>query len=498
MLRIRTTKTASGATAVQVVRYAQRRTVVVKHIGSARTAEALTVLRRDAQRWMDGYTDQASLLPTECTSDDEVLHLRTCRATGFRYALAYEVLTAVLHRLGFTSMRNPILLDLVVMRVVEPCSKLRSIALLETFFGIHHYRQELYRTLRTILTCKPTIERLAVSFAQRELSPDLSFVLYDVTTLYFETFKADDLRVPGFSKDQKPQQPQIVIGLLVTPQGFPLGSEIFRGNTFEGATMLPVIEAFRRAHGVTTCTVVADAGMLSIKTFTELRQRGLSYIVGARMASCPSAIIERVCTALGQRDGATVRIPMEHGDLIGAFSATRYRKDAHELGRQVTRAEALVAAKEPGRRSRFVAARGGTYALNDDRVERARSLLGVKGYYTNIPTAHATDHEIITHYRNLWHVEQAFRMSKSDLATRPIFHHTEDAIRVHVLICFMALAVGKYIEITTGYSLRRVIDLLKSVTDIHLLNTTTHRTVTIRSELSDDARVLLEKLGVAY
>ena len=304
--------------------------------------------------------------------------------------------------------------------------------------------------------------------------------------------------MPGFSKDQKPQQPQIVVGFLVTPQGFPLGSEVFRGNTFEGKTMLPVLEAFRAAHRSTTCTVVADAGMLSFENLSELRDRGCSYIVGARMASCSSAVIERACTALGQRDEATVRIPTEHGDLICAFSAVRYRKDTHELDRQVARAEALVAAKEPGRRARFVTARGASYGLHEERIARARALLGIKGYYTSIPKERTTDAEIIAHYRGLWHVEQAFRMSKSDLATRPIFHHTEDAIRAHVLICFLALAIGKYLEITAERSLRQVVDLLKSVTDITLVNTTTNRTVTIRSECSDAVQFLLKKLDIAY
>jgi len=495
MPSVRKTKTASGATAVQVVRYEHRKVVVLKHVGSARSAEEITALTESAIAWIERATTQRSFFPK---ASRRVLSLATTRYRGVTHAFAHTVLSDIAARCGFTALRSSLLLDLAIMRIVEPCSKLRSIALLQRYFGISYAERSVYRTLPRLLACKPTIERLAIAFARRELSCDLSFVLYDVTTLYFEAFTADDLRVPGFSKDQKPQQPQIVVGLLVTPQGFPLGSEVFRGNTFEGKTMLPVLEAFRAAHRSTTCTVVADAGMLSFENLSELRDRGCSYIVGARMASCSSAVIERACTALGQRDEATVRIPTEHGDLICAFSAVRYRKDTHELDRQVARAEALVAAKEPGRRARFVTARGASYGLHEERIARARALLGIKGYYTSIPKERTTDAEIIAHYRGLWHVEQAFRMSKSDLATRPIFHHTEDAIRAHVLICFLALAIGKYLEITAERSLRQVVDLLKSVTDITLVNTTTNRTVTIRSECSDAVQFLLKKLDIAY
>lgn len=495
MPSIRKTRTASGATAVQVVRYERRKVVVLKHIGSARTADEIAACTESAAAWIERATAQHSFFPK---TPRRTLPLATTRYRGVTYAFAYTVLSDIAARCGFTALRSTLLLDLAVMRIIEPCSKLRSIALIERYFGIRYAERSVYRTLPRLLARKADAERIAVAFAQRELSCDLSFVLYDVTTLYFETFTADDLRVPGFSKDQKPQQPQIVVGLLVTPQGFPLGFEVFRGNTFEGKTMLPVIEAFRTAHGVTTCTVVADAGMLSLENLAELQQRGLSYIVGARMASCPSAVIEQVCASLGQRDGATVRIPTEHGDLIGACSATRYRKDKHELDRQVARAEALVAAKEPGRRARFVAARGETYALNDGRIAQATALLGIKGYYTNIPPERTTDDEIIAHYRNLWHVEQAFRMSKSDLATRPIFHHMEDAIRAHVLICFIALAMGKYLEIATGLSLRRIVDILWSVTDAQLVDTATGEVFTLRSEPDERVRAFLKLLRLSY
>ncbi len=228
MPSVRKTKTASGSTAVQVVRYEHRKVVVLKHIGSARSAEEIAALTESAAAWIERATAQRSFFPKQ---PRRILSLATTRYRGVTHTFAYTVLLDIAARCGFTALRSSLLLDLAIIRIVEPCSKLRSIALLQRYFDISYAERSMYRILPRLLAQKPTIERLAVAFAQQELSSDLSFVLYDVTTLYFESFDADDLRVPGFSKDQKPQQPQIVVGLLVTPQGFPLGSEVFRGNT---------------------------------------------------------------------------------------------------------------------------------------------------------------------------------------------------------------------------------------------------------------------------
>src|SRR5690606_13245716 len=158
----------------------------------------------------------------------------------------------------------------------------RSLALLEEYFGIHHARSTFYSRLEEMLGRKGEVEQLAVSYARNSLKDGLSLVLYDVTTLYFESFSADELRVQGFSKDSKHQQPEVVVGLLVTRDGFPLGYEGFPGNTFEGKTMLPVLDQFMAKHNVTTSTIVADAAMLSSTLLEQIVARKMTYIVAAR------------------------------------------------------------------------------------------------------------------------------------------------------------------------------------------------------------------------
>jgi len=497
MPSIRKTKTSSGATAIQVVRYENRKVVMMKHLGSAKTDEEIAALVQDAEIWLTRETAQSSLFSPV---PNRTLRLASCRYVGVRYTFAHTILSAIIHRLGLTGLNNQLLTDFALIRVLEPASKLRSIWLMEQYFGIKHAKRSIYRLLPKILEFKPLIEKLAVAFVQEKISDDLSFVLYDVTTLYFESFEADDLRQPGFSKDNKANQPQIVVGLLVNRQGFPLGFEVFQGNTFEGKTMLPVLEAFRSAHNSATCTVVADAAMMGIKNIEELNERGLNYIVGARAASLSPVVIEKAATSLGQIDGATVRFETDHGDLICSFSAKRWRKDKVEMDKQIAKAKRFVDKQESGRRAKFVKndKRKTAYVLNEALVEKTAKLLGIKGYYTNIKETKLTDKEIIAHYHDLWHVEQSFRMAKSDLATRPIFHYKKDAVKAHLVICFAALMIGKYLEIKTELSLRNITDVLKSVTNARIINTTTNEEFNLPSEVGSEAKNLLKKLGLSY
>lgn len=156
--------------------------------------------------------------------------------------------------------------------------------------------------------------------------------------------------------------------------------------------------------------------------------------------------------------------------IVCQFSHARYKKDKRELEKQVSRARALLDRDEPGRRARFIkkSDRRGQFEFNDELNDKAKALLGIKGYVTNIPAQELPDEHVVRHYHDLWHVEQAFRISKSDLQARPIYHRTQDAIRSHIVTCFMALMMAKYLEIKTGVSIRRIRDELWKVHDVRI------------------------------
>lgn len=303
------------------------------------------------------------------------------------------------------------------------------------------------------------------------------FVLYDVTTLYFESFKADELKIQGFSKDNKSQQPQVVIGLLVTQSGFPLLYEVFAGNTFEGKTMLPILESFISKHPQTKPILVADAAMLDETRLTELRQKKISYIVGARLANASLSLVKQINSTLKGIHGVNARFESKHGCLVCDFSQKRYKKELNDLNRLIQKAEKLVAKQSSGAKALFIKRISKEkIELNTALIEKRKLLLGIKGYCTDLPEEQMSNELVIERYHHLWRVEQTFRMSKFDLETRPIYHQKKDAIRSHVLICFFALIIEKYLELSTKLSLRNIRIIVWNITQTHIQDTLTKET----------------------
>jgi hypothetical protein len=484
MLSVRKVKTASGAIAVQVVQYEGHRCKIVKHIGSSKEEAELRLLIQKAREWISTQTGQSSLFSEQ---RQKILFVDRGECIGVRLAFAREFLLQCAHQCGLAGL-SALLMDLAIMRLIEPASKLRSVELLNHYFGIF-YSQRIYRNIPKLIKLKALVEQHAFSLAVNEFHEPFYFVLYDVTTLYFETGKSDELRVPGFSKDNKPQQPQIVIGLLVTQSGFPLSYEVFAGNTFEGHTMLPIIEKFMASHKHSKPIVVADAAMLSEERLAELKDRNISYIVGARLANSSIDFINKVHSALSNENTGPCRFPSIHGHIVCDFSLKRYKKELYELNQQIKKAEELVAKQSDGKRVKFIKkVSKQKIEINTALIDKHRLLLGIKGYTTNIAEEGLSNQKVIEYYHQLWRIEQSFRMSKTDLQTRPVFHRREDAIRSHILICFVALILEKYLELKTQLSLRQIRFLIWNITESHIQDTLTKEVFIFRSPTEEIMR----------
>jgi hypothetical protein len=480
MYSIRKVKTKSGATAIQVVQYIGHRSKVAKHIGSGKDNTEVSILRQKAKQWIEDQTSQASLFPEP---RQKTLLVDRGECIGVTHHFALQFFLCCINECGLSHLPR-LMLDLAIMRLIEPASKLRSIALLSHYFGIK-YSQRIYRNIPKLIQHKSDIEQCAYSIAVEKFQEPFYFVLYDVTTLYFESFKSDEWKSPGFSKDNKPQQPQIVIGLLVTQTGFPLSYQVFSGNTFEGKTMLPMIESFIGAHKGSRPIVVADAAMLDEERLMELQQKKISYIVGARLANANSALIKRVHDALQGTHGAIVRFPSRHGHLVCDFSLKRYKKESIDLNRLIQKAEDLVAKQSMGSKAKFVKmVSKETVELNTELIEKRKLLLGIKGYCTDLSEKELPNEQVISRYHQLWHIEQSFRMSKYDLQARPIYHQNHDAIRAHIMICFVALMIEKYLELTTKLSPREIRFLVWDITESHIQDNLTKEIFVFRSPIN--------------
>ena len=496
MLKLRVVKTGSSAKAVQAIRYWNNKRIVVKHFGSCHSIAEVINLLKIAKQWINDSSSQLSIFSDE--DPNAVLYLNYCEFLGVYYTFFYEVISALQNQIGFSEFKELLFTDMVIIRLLEPASKLRSIELLQSYFGIKHRRQNYYKVAPKWLKLKEKVETKVVDFAKHNYGFNYDLLFYDVTTLYFETFEEDDLRKQGFSKDNKSQQPQILVALMVTKEGFPIAYEVFSGNTFEGHTIIPVIRSFIDKHKVNCFTVIADAAMISTANVEELQKNNIHYIVGARLGNLSNELISTIDKNLCREDAKNIRVKTDNGHLICSYSSVRYRKDKYEMEKQIEKAKRIVEQPSKNKKLKFTKTKDEKIEMNQKLIEKTKKLLGIKGYYTDLEENIADNNTIIERYHELYKIEQAFRISKSDLQTRPIFHFKEEPIKLHILICFMALVLSKHIEIKTAVSIKKFLTDCKKITDARMLNKITNKEIKIRTGYSPKILEYLLILNVPH
>lgn len=495
-MKIRVVNTASNAKAVQAVRYQNNKRIIVRHFGSSHTEEELKELLLLANEWLKDFSGQIPIFPED--NPNQLLHVDYCSFIGVYYTFFYEVISSIIKEIGLNELNHSLLRDLVIVRIFEPASKLRSIELLEQYFGVVHQRKNYYKMAPEWLTLKEKVEDKVVAFAKKIYSFNFDILFYDVTTLYFETFEEDELRKNGFSKDNKSQQPQILIALMVTKEGFPITYEVFSGNTFEGNTFIPVIQKFIVKHKVKEFTVVADAAMISAENVRQLIDNKINYIVGARLGNLSESLIDDIDKNICREDGKSIRIKTINGFLICSFSSVRYRKDKYEMGKQIEKAQTIINQPSKSKKTKFTKVNAEKLELNRELIEKTQKLLGIKGYYTNHEENSLNNQTIIDRYHELYRIEQAFRISKSDLQTRPIFHFKEEPIKLHLLVCFMALVIAKHIELKTNTSIKKFVDESKKITSGRIINQMTNKEIVMKTNLTEKMNEYLSKLNAPH
>lgn len=398
--------------------------------------------------------------------------------------------------LDFDKIGNKSFADLVIARIIFPVSKAKTRDFLESRLNKHYSLSSLYRLMEEIysLDFQNQLEEKMIAFI-RSFSPTIFVLFFDVTTLYYESFDEDDLRKFGFSKDNKANQPQLVVTLTVTADGFPLHLKVFPGNKFEGHLMLPCIKEIVRKHQLNDFVVVADSAMVSSTNMEELEKENLSYIVGARLGNLPTKIWEQIIT-VPKIDGATKRFDFgKNRILVVSYSQKRANKDRSDREKQIKRAQfALNNPSVVSKRFKFLKKiENHDLELNTENVIKSQLLEGLKGYLTN--AVNLTDQEVIVKYSQLWQVEKSFRISKSDLKARPVFHTAKERIEAHLTIVFASLAVIRLMEKTTNKSVQKVLWLLDQVKEVIMENNISRERISKYSEVENQETKYLLKLA---
>lgn len=474
---VRKKKNKSGVISIQIIDKSTGKYKLLKTIGSSSDPVEIENLFEKGKIYIQEYFGQFILDYSSNHFQEKVAEsIQNIRIEGINLLLG-----KLYSEVGFDQVGNELLKQLVLIRLSHPASKLRTSEYLERYFSINVSEDKIYRYLDRIYSeDKEKIQQISYEHTLSILGGFITIVFYDVTTLYFQIDDEDEIRKRGFSKEGKHQNPQIILGLLVSIGGYPLAYEIHEGNKFEGHTMLPILESFRTRFKLDKLIIVADSGLLSTSNIMGLDARGYEFIIGARIKNESKDIKEKIMS-LQIKNGKNELIEREDGlKLIINYSEKRAKKDKHNRDRGLQKLEKKVKSGKLTKSSinnrgynKYLKLEGNIQINIDyDKFNNDSKWDGLKGYITN--TTLSKD-EVVENYNQLWKIEKAFRISKYDLKIRPIYHRLQRRIESHITINFMAYKIYKelerqLIEKDAKISPEKTIEIAKSIYAVNIMD----------------------------
>ena len=424
---------------------------MVKTIGSSDSEQEIQKLVFVARQEIERLNAQTKLFISE---NDTIIEqaFEALDNASIRTVGPEIIFGKIYDSIGFNNIKEELFKHLVVARLSFPVSKLKTIEYLYRYQGVTLDIDTIYRFLDKLNnSLKERIEQIAFAHTLKILDNKISIVFYDMTTLYFEASDEDDLRKTGFSKDGKHQNPQIFLGLLVGLGGYAIGYDIFEGNIYEGHTLIPFIEKASAKFNLGKPVVVADSGLLSKDNVIALKEKNYEYIIGARLKN-ESEKIKKQILQKSFSNGDIVRIRRDETTrLIVSYASSRAAKDEHNRKRGLQRLEKQIKSGKLTKSSinnkgynKYLKLEGEiSIKIDYEKFDQDHVWDGLKGYITN---SKLSDKQVMENYKNLWHIEKAFRMSKTDLRIRPIYHRLRHRIEAHICIAFTAYSIYKELE----------------------------------------------------
>ena len=463
---------------------------MVRSFGSSSDEAELQELEKKAHDFIMGYGGQRVI---DFSAQPREVEIR--RLSGSIQSIVQNgphlLLDRIYNSVGFNRLGSDMLRNLVVSRVCQPRSKLATVDYLRRACCIDVEVHTIYRFMDKLdESFRQRVQEISVEHTRRLLGGKIGIVFYDVTTLYFETAREDTLRSPGFSKDGKTAESQIVLGLLVSMDGYPLSCSVFNGSQYEGRTMIPIIDDFVQRFELTDFVVVADAGLLSRKNIDLLKAAGYKFILAGRIKKESKSICNWVLDQ--PKDPDKLHETTINGDerIIVSYSPTRAKKDAHNREKGIARLRKAYASGKVNKKNinqrgynKFLVVEDDVrVSIDEQKIADDARWDGLKSYVTNTDLDASV---VIERYHELWGVERAFRVVKGQLETRPIFHFTERRIEAHICICFMAYKVYKELErllksLSIDLSVDKAMDIAKTISTVTFCltdGTTAHQVI---------------------
>jgi transposase len=465
----------SGLVSVQVIDKSTGRYRVIKSVGVSRDAVVLERLVSEGNAFIQSQTGVQHI----DFSDYKALYSQVLSSIQSHKLVGIQnVLGKIFNEIGFNQINDELFRDLVLYRLIYPKSKLKTTEYLFRYEQKLYSEDDIYRYMDKLHSSqKELVQQISYEHTLKVLNGQIQAVFYDVTTIYFEIEREDELRKTGFSKEGKHQHPQIILGLLVSKGAYPLAYEIFEGNKYEGDTFLPILDKFKAKYRFEKLTVVADAGLLSNNNVSQLMEKGYDFILGARIKNEKQTIKDQILN-LKLKNGESKALQKDELRLIITYSEDRARKDSYNREKGIKRLDKLIKSGKLTKSSinnkgynKFLKLEGKiTVAIDESKAKQDALWDGLKGYLTN---SRLTDQDVLENYRHLWQIEKAFRIAKSELKIRPIFHYKQRRIEAHICLNFTAYKIYKELERQlkqkkSDLSTEKVIEIIQTIYQISL------------------------------
>lgn len=487
---------------IQVVEKRSGKYVILKNFGVAKSVLHLDTLLHQAEGWIK---NQSGLVELDFHQEQKLFEQVFDSIQSLKLIGLELVIGRIFDSIGFNKISDDIFRYLCLYRVSFPFSKLKTTEYLFRYHNIYWDEDKIYRYLDKLYTHqKEIVQQISYEHTLALLGGQIQVVFYDVTTLHFEIDDEDDLRKTGFSKAGKHQNPQIVLGLLISKHGYPLAYDIFEGNKFEGHTLLTVIDTFCKKYNLIKFTVIADAGLLSTENIDMLISSGYEFIIGARIKNEGRELQKKILSTTFKDGESKVFKKNKTTRLIVSYAQKRAVKDNHNRERGLKKLE-----KQLGRgrlTKNHINNRGynkylkieGTAEISIDyeKYKTDARWDGLKGYVTN---SQLSKEAIIENYKQLWQIEKAFRVSKTDLKIRPVYHRLPRRIEAHICITFAAYKLYKELERIlqakkATVSAKKAIEIAMNIFEITIkspiTNTAVSKTLLLTEEQKDLAKIL--------
>ena len=476
---IRRNKNRSGSLSVQIISKSTGKYSLVKTIGSGSTEYEIEVLLYQARQEIERLERGVSMFVSEQDSKIEG-YLSNLNNSQVQVIGPELIFGRIYDGIGFGQIEEELFRYLVITRLYHPGSKLKTIDYLERFSGVHKSVDEIYRFMDKLNShYKEQVENISFEHTRRVLGGQINIVFYDMTTLHFEASDEDDLRKMGFSKEGRHKQPQIYLGLLVGLEGFAIGYDIFEGNIFEGHTLIPVLQKFENRFSLKKPIVVADAGLLTEENIELLQRNNYQYIIGARIRNESKGVKNEILSKQWKDEQYFTISKNKDTHLIVSYSTNRAAKDEHNRKRGLMRLEKSLKKNRLTKShinnkgyNKYLKFKGEfDVEIDYEKFNADKQWDGLKGYITNTKLS---PQEVIKNYKHLWHIEKAFRMSKTDLQIRPVYHRLKHRIEGHICIAFAAYAVYKELERIlkkekSQLSVQRAAELTHNMYQLHVV-----------------------------